>query len=108
MKRSINLHEFRDAFANMGRGDNFSYEGLGILFEGLESVADETGEEYELDVIALCCEFSEESDAEIIANYGIEINSKYDFSAREELLEYLNERTWVLGSTEDTIIYASF
>jgi len=69
MKRTINVHEFRDAFRDMNRSDNFSYEGLGILFEGLESLADETGEEYELDVIALCCDFTEYDFKDLVDEY---------------------------------------
>jgi len=28
MKQSINEHKFRDAFHKMGRGEQFSYDGL--------------------------------------------------------------------------------
>jgi len=37
----------------MNRKTNFSYEGLEILFEYLEELEESTGEEIELDVIAL-------------------------------------------------------
>ena len=59
MKRTINKWEFRDAFRDMGRKDQFSYNGLGALFERLEGYEEDTGEEIELDVIALCCDYSE-------------------------------------------------
>lgn len=44
-----------DRFKEMGRGDNFSYDGLDALYDYLE----ELDENYELDVIALCCEYNE-------------------------------------------------
>jgi len=37
---------------------NFSYRGLRALFDYLENISDEENP-YKLDVIALCCEFSE-------------------------------------------------
>ena len=58
MKQSINFYAFRDAFQAM-RPDTFSYEGLRALFEYLEALEDDTGEEIELDVIAICCDFTE-------------------------------------------------
>jgi hypothetical protein len=69
--KTIDLHEFRRAFSDYNRADQFSYEGLGALFEWLEDLADDTATPYELDVIALCCEFTEYSDlTEIQANYS--------------------------------------
>ena len=59
MKQTINVYGFRRAFERTDRKDQFSYEGLKALFEYLEQYEDDTGEEVELDVIALCCDFSE-------------------------------------------------
>jgi len=59
MKQAINLSQFRDAFHNMGRGEQFSYPALGALFEYLEQMESDTGAETELDGIALCCDFVE-------------------------------------------------
>ncbi len=53
----INQSEFRDAFLRMDRNTNFSYEGLGALYEYLDDRELETN--VELDVIALCCEYTE-------------------------------------------------
>lgn len=72
MKQTINLYNFRDAFQAM-RPNNFSYEGLRALFEYLEDLEDDTGEEIELDVIAICCDFTEyESLQEFQECYGAE------------------------------------
>ena len=71
MKRTINKWEFRDAFRDMGRKDQFSYNGLAALFEHLEGYEEDTGEEIELDVIALCCDYSEYATAlEAAREYG--------------------------------------
>jgi hypothetical protein len=63
---------FREQFDTYGRGDNFSYDGLDALFEYLEEMEDSTGEEMQLDVIALCCEYTEESVENIAAMYNVE------------------------------------
>ena len=50
---------FRDEFHRCGRADQFTYTGLGTLFEVLCDFESDLGEEYKLDVIALCCEWAE-------------------------------------------------
>tara|TARA_R100001460_G_scaffold65447_1_gene105780 strand:- start:312 stop:611 length:300 start_codon:yes stop_codon:yes gene_type:complete len=76
MKQSINEYQFRDAFHKMGRGEQFSYAGLSALYDYLEQLGDDIGEEIELDVIALCCEYAEyDSLAEFREDYGEEYNT---------------------------------
>ena len=70
MKQTINSYEFQNAF-KQARPDNFSYDGLEALFEYLEQYETDTGEEIELDVIALCCDYSELSIDEVISQYTI-------------------------------------
>lgn len=57
--QTVNLHQFRQAFVDMGRKDQFSYTGLELLFDYLENLSDDIGETIELDVIGLCCDYSE-------------------------------------------------
>ena len=59
MKQTISLHDFRQAFQSI-RPDSFSYEGLEALYDFLEEV----DPDYDLDVIALCCDFTEYSSLE--------------------------------------------
>ena len=61
MKQTINEYQFKDAFKKC-RPDNFSYEGLTALYDYLEQYEEDTGQEVELDVIAICCEFTEYED----------------------------------------------
>ena len=90
MKRNVNEYEFEDAFRDMGRQDNFSYEGKKALFEYLEEMYEGMGEEYELDVIGLCCEYSEHDTAlEAAEEYGFE----------PELLEYYTDSMEFLEMT---------
>ena len=78
MKQSVNEWEFTDAFKNYFGGQyktNFSYEGLKALFEYLEEFEDGTGEEVELDVIALCCEYAEYDN---LNEYNDDYGTEYD------------------------------
>lgn len=73
MYQNINVHDFRDAFKAIGRVDQFTHKGLGALFEFLEDMERDTGERTELDVIALCRDFSEHESLEAVAKEcGIE------------------------------------
>lgn len=73
MKTTINEYQFEQAFVKAGRGEQFSREALKALFEYLQAYEDDGGEEIELDVIALCCEFTEYEDIEEFQEaYGAE------------------------------------
>ena len=86
MKIVINEHAFVDAFMKC-RPNQFTYEGLTALFEHLEEFEDATGEEIELDVIGLCCEYCEyDSLKEFQANYGEEYESIEDISDATALI----------------------
>jgi hypothetical protein len=87
MKQTVNSSDFHDAFERMGRGDQFSYEALDALFDYLEQYEEETGEEMELDVIALCCDFTEYENLE-------EFNTEYGKEC--ETLEDIEEFTQVI------------
>ena len=107
MKTTISIYDFRDAFHQCGRGNNFSYDGLRVLFEALEQYEDDTGSEVELDVIALCCEYSEDTPEEIAQNYGIDLED--DGNELNNVLDYLHDHTMVCGVTKDgSIVYQSF
>jgi len=102
MKRTINVHEFRDAFRDYGRDDSFSYNGLGALFDWLEELEDDWGEDIELDVIGLCCDFSEHDSAlECIKDLGYDGPDAGEEDDTEEdreslALQWLYDRTTVI------------
>jgi hypothetical protein len=67
MKTTVNEHEFKEAFRRI-RPDNFSHAGLTALFDYLEDLENDMGEEMELDVIALCCDYAEHESLTGFAN----------------------------------------
>lgn len=110
MKQTIGLSQFTDEFMAI-RPNNFSLEGLEILFNGLEELEEDTNEEMELDVIALCCDFSEMTINEIIETYSdlfdeerLEDDDAYDY-----VRDVLGNNTWVLGLTDkNTYVFRQF
>lgn len=109
MKTTVHFDDFRHAF-NSIRPDNFSREGLEQLFDYFESYERDTGEEIELDVIAVCCEYSEQSWQAIASDYSIDIdeNENEDEQA-QQVMDYLCDNTTVIGSTAGgTFIYQNF
>ena len=58
MKQTLNKDQFRFQM-NQIRPDNFSYEGLGELFDHLEECEACDACEMEFDPIAICCDFSQ-------------------------------------------------
>jgi len=107
MKTTVYLHDLRTQFHQMGRGDQFSYDGLRVLFEFLEEYEDSTGSEVELDVIALCCEYSEETPEDVAKNYGIKLED--DGNELNNVLDWLHDQTIVCGVTKDgSIVYQAF
>jgi len=104
MKQIINLSDFRDAFRSYDRKDNFSYEGLELLFDMFE----ESDPEMELDVIAICCDFYENDFETVAREYDVDIADLDDDEIKDAVREYLNENTFVVGETDDSIIYQAF
>ena len=119
MKQTIeNASQFRDEFRQCNRHTQFSYEATNLLFDYFEDI----DPDYDLDVIALCCEYSEDSVAQIADWYGINLSecsegvctaSAYGLEqvAKAEtniVLAYLNDHTSVVGVTPSGIVYAQF
>ena len=87
MIQTITKSDFTSAFHRMGRGNNFTYEGLSALYDYLEDYEDSTGEQIELDVIAFCCEYNEyESLAEFQEYYGEDYQSIEDIENQTTLI----------------------
>ena len=106
-----NVYQFREAFRLAGRMDQFSYEGLEVLFDYLDNLSDETGEPIDLDVVALCCDYYEASIEELIDNYNInvsEVDEGDPDSIIEVVREYLEDNTSVCGQVSGGFVYAAF
>lgn len=97
--------QFRDQFHKCGRGDQFSYEALGLLFDYLN----DCGSDVELDVVGVCCEFSEDTPESIADNYSIDTDGLNDGEIKEAVLSYLEDNTSVVGETSSgAFVYVQF
>ena len=106
-----NVYQFREAFRLAGRSDQFSYEGLEVLFDYLDNLSEDIGESIELDVVGLCCDYYESSIEELINNYNIDLSEVDEDDADsiiEVVREYLEDNTSVCGEVSDGFVYAAF
>ncbi len=108
MKTTVSRYDFERAFTDCNRQDQFTNEGLGLLFEYLESYEEETGQEIELDVVALCCDYAEEDTHIIARDYKIDLEGMDDDEILEAVRDYLEANTTVVGETATGFVYACF
>ena len=88
MKTTLNSTDFIQAFNAYGREDQFTHAALRALYDYLTDLEEDCDMEIELDVIALCCEFSEyESLEELQENYT-DIASLEDLYDHTQVIEF--------------------
>ena len=93
MKTTVDFSDFVDGFTKLDRKDQFSHDGLKLIFDFLENFEEEYGEEIEFDPIDICSEFTETTVPEFNSDYGYGTK----FSSIEEIEEYLGKHTSVIG-----------
>jgi len=96
MKITVDESMFVARFDEMNRSENFSIAGRRALFQYIEDLESDAGEEIELDVIGLCCEFSEDTIENVLVEYDL------------ESIEDLKDSTTVIEVDKDTIVYQCF
>ena len=100
MFTQVSETNFIDAFKAL-RPENFSYQGLKALFAYLEDYETDTGTPVEMDVIAICCEYSEYQNLDdLLAEYEIADNMFYDLRDIKNL-EQLRDYTIVIPISEE-------
>ena len=108
MKTTVYKSEFIDSFRRYNRYDQFGYAALCSLFDYLEQYEEDCGEEIELDVIALCCDYTVNDVETIAQDYDIDIDGLDDDEAKDAVLDYLNDNTSVIDNDCDgKILYCS-
>lgn len=112
MKQTLNKDTFRFLMYEI-RPDNFSYEGLGILFDYFEQYEEDTDDQIEFDPIAFCCEYAESDPQEIANDLDFDEDEPCHGMDEEETAQFiadkLSEKTTVLGITSDNqIVYQQY
>ena len=108
MKQTVNNSDFHDAFHKAGRDSQFSYEALNLLFDYFEEVESDCGQEIELDVIAICCDYTEMTIFEVLQNYDIDLDGVHPDRVESKVLDFLNDNTTVVGLNGESIVFANF
>ena len=115
IKQTINQHQFEQSFRDCGRlgedNDNFSYEALELLFNHFEGIENDTGEEIELDPIAICCEYAEMTKEELLDNYEITIHypSLNTEEEQEDIVQrHLENNTSFVGKTASGFVFLQY
>lgn len=106
MKQTIGFSQFCDAFWDTYKG-NFSYNGKRALFDYLERLEEDTGEDIELDIVALCVEYTEYDTAvEAATEYsGFEVNKDLSEDENEKAAkQFLENRTTLIEFDGGVII----
>ena len=108
MYKEITFTEFSQAFYTMNREDNFSHDALKALFDFYESLEDDTGEGFELDVIAICCDWSEMHIDDAADDYRINVDIYDDDNERHEYIkETLENNAMVIVVGGDNVLVES-
>lgn len=128
---NISFSHFCDAFRDTGREDQFTYKGKRALYDYLEELGNDTGEEIGLDVIALCCEYAEYDSAmdawreytksencttgeiepcgcQDCEDFTTEQYDEYEDEREKSALEWLQDRTQVIPVDGGGVIIAQF
>lgn len=110
MYTKVTKESFIKAFKDI-RPSNFTDEGLGVLFDYLEGLEDDTDSKIELDVIALCCEYSEGTYNTVKDTHDVEL-IKYEEEGEEvwkdRVFNYFNEYTIALKVGTDRLIIQNY
>jgi len=105
---SVDENDFIRAFEQAGRGDQFSREALETLF----SYYDEFDEDIELDVVALCCDWTEESAEDALETAGHDIPEEWEDMDDDEKAEYVAEalefETVAYALDNGNVLYLAF
>lgn len=110
--KTFDFSDFVEEFRDFVRIDNFSRQGLEFIFNYLSDCYYDTN--WEMDCIAICCEFNESSCPDLLQDYDI----VYDDDMNNEELadqvrDYLNDNTSIVGEYQNDIgetvfVYVAF
>lgn len=116
--QTVDFSIFVDAFAEYNRKDRFTHEALRALFDYLEDISENMGEDTKLDVIAICCDFTEYASATEAASEYLQFEGMtFDAEGNEletadqveaKALAFLEDRTTVLKTSSSNIVIQNF
>jgi len=99
--QSLNEYQVADELKS-DQYANWTYEGAMLLAEYLLELSDETGD-FELDIVAIRCEWSELSEDDLIQSYSYLLDQEYDDNDEKlgDLIELLRDQTYCIEFESD-------
>ena len=91
IKTDVTRYDFHEAFNQCGRGNQFSNEGLDLIYDHLNDYELTEDSNIDLDVIAICCEFSE---------YDSLKDFQYDYGDEYVSMDMIEDNTIVLQNKD--------
>ena len=106
----ITKSSFIDAFKQSSRKDQFSYDALGAIYEYLEDYSQDLGENVELDIVAICCDWNEEGWEGIAKDHNIDLEGCEDDQDKIEAVhDHLNYHTQcILLPDGESFVFVQF
>lgn len=77
IKQTVSAYDVIEQAKAMNKIDNFGHDGWRALFQCLEGLSDETGDDIELDIVAWCCDFTR---FESVEDYNSQYNTEYVYA----------------------------
>ena len=99
-KETIGFYEFCEAFERSQYKDNFTSEGLRVIFDYIEECEREMREPIKLDVVAIACDYQEADYKRIADYYSFDLDldgDQLDEDSVDLIRLYLKKRTTVIG-----------
>ena len=94
--KQVSFYDFLEEFEKYGRENHFSYEGKKALYNYLDELSEDLGEPIELDVIGICCDFTEYEDLEEFNNnYGHDIENLEDLEYYTTVIK-IDEKRFII------------
>ena len=116
---TINASDLYNMACSMGRGHNFGYSGWLAIGDYLESLSDDLGENIEIDIISICCDYSmaesaDDAHMQYDHLHGIDLPTMEEWGELEDdeklgaIEKFLQDRSSVVVCKGDLIIWQAF
>jgi hypothetical protein len=101
--------QFADMFKQSSRAGQFSYEALEAIYGYLEDYSNDSGENVELDIVAICCDWYEMTWQEVAMSYGVDLSQCTDDDERRgEVEDYLCRNTQYCELSDGVFVFVQF
>lgn len=100
MIKTLSVYDFIEEFESSSRKNQFSREALKAIYYFYEDCAPT----FELDIIGICCEWTEYTDYDLMVDYGY----LGEFEDIDQLIEELQTRTIVLDAGDGKLVVENF